>query len=34
MSLLKGFTEGIKILAILSTIALLILSLPAEAMLL
>ena len=34
MSLLKGLTEGIKILAVLSAIALVILSLPAQAMLL
>ena len=33
MGLLKGFTEGIKILVILGAIALVILSMPAQAML-
>jgi hypothetical protein len=34
MSLLKGFTEGIKILVVLVAIALVILSMPAQAMML
>lgn len=34
MSLIKGLTEGIKILVVLGAIALVILSMPAQAMLL